>query len=293
MSASLREWLLPALRPKTLPVSVVPVVVGSAAAHLQEAFAPGIAVLAIVTALLLQIATNLLNDYGDHVRGADGPDRLGPARASQSGGVEPRTVARAGLLALAGAGVAGMVLIAKGGWPFFWLGVASLLSAAAYTAGPYPLAYHGLGEVFVFFFFGPVAVLGTEYLQAGRTTGAGLVGAVCLGLLAAAILLVNNIRDADGDARAGKRTLVVRFGREKGRWLYLGAVGIAYALPLLSVWSIVPATALLSWLSLPLARAPVRAVTGAVDGPSLNQALADTARLELAFGVLFSVGLVL
>lgn len=288
-----RRWWVPAIRLRTLPASVVPVVVGTAAAAHRGAFDATIAVLALSTALLLQVATNLLNDYGDHVRGADGPDRLGPERASQSGEVDPQTVARAGIAALVGAAVVGAALIVQGGWPVVWIGLASLVAAAAYTAGPFPLAYHGLGEVFVFVFFGPVAVLGTEYLQAGAPSAGGVVGGVAIGALAAAILLVNNVRDVEGDTRAGKRTIVVRWGRAVGRRIYAATVAVGFLAPLAAVvggW--LPPAVLLSWLSLPLARGPLRSVYESTDGPALNEALAQTARLELVFGILFALGLV-
>lgn len=248
----------------------------------------------MLVALFLQIGTNLVNDYGDHVRGADGEDRIGPARASQSGEVDPRHVAIAGGVALACAGAAGAVLIAWGGWPVVWIGIGSILCAIAYTAGPFPLAYHGLGEVFVFFFFGPVAVLGTEYLQAGNVSGMGLGASVAIGLLASAILLVNNVRDVEGDERAGKRTIVVRLGRDMGRRLYVAMVVGGFGVILFSVLgAAMPRSALLAWLAAPLANAPLRAVREARDGPTLNQALAQTAQLELAFGILLCVGLLL
>lgn len=291
--ASVSAWLPGAIRVRTLPASIVPVLVGSAVAFHRDAFEPVVAGLALLVALFLQIATNLVNDYGDHVRGADGEDRIGPARASQSDDVEPRHVAIAGGVALALAAVFGALLIARGGWPVVWIGVGALLSAVAYTAGPYPLAYHGLGEVFVFAFFGPVAVLGTEYLQAGDVSAGGVFASVAIGLLAAAILLVNNVRDVDGDERAGKRTIVVRLGRKAGRTLYTTVVVSGFAAILIGViLAALPTAALLSWLAAPLARAPLRAVGEATDGPTLNAALADTARLELAFGALLALGLV-
>ncbi len=287
-------WLLAAIRPRTLPASLVPVLVGSAVAGHRGAFESSIAALALLAAVLLQIGTNLLNDYGDHVRGADGEDRIGPSRASQSGAVDPRRVALVGGAALLGAALVGGFLIVRGGWPVVWIGLGSLIAAVAYTAGPFPLAYNGLGEVFVFAFFGPVAVLGTEYLQAGDVSGAGVVSSVSIGALAAAILLVNNIRDVDGDARAGKRTIVVRLGRDAGRKLYETALVAGFGAPLIGwMMGALPATALLSLLAVPLARPPIRAVLGTTEGPPLNEALASTARLELAFGVLLSAGLLL
>lgn len=288
------SWLPAAVRPRTLPASVVPVLVGSAVAAHRGAFEPVIATLALLTALFLQIGTNLVNDYGDHVRGADGADRIGPARASQSGEVDPRHVAVAGGIALSFAALVGGMLILRGGWPVVWIGLGSLVCAVAYTAGPFPLAYHGLGEVFVFAFFGPVAVLGTEYLQAGDVSAGGVFSSLAIGVLAAAILLVNNVRDVEGDARAGKRTIVVRLGREAGRRLYVGALLGGFGALLVGVAvGALPRSALLAWLVAPLAGAPLRAVLRETDGPALNAALAQTARLELGFGALLSLGLLL
>lgn len=286
-------WILPAMRPRTLPASLAPVLVGGAVAAHRGAFEGVVVGAAVVTAALLQIATNLLNDYGDHVRGADGVGRIGPRRASQSGEVDPRHVARLGLIALLAAAAVGAFLVARGGWPIVCIGVASLVAAVAYTAGPFPLAYHGLGEVFVFLFFGPVAVLGTEYLQAGDVSRAGAFASVSVGALAAAILLVNNVRDVDGDAAAGKRTIVVRLGRDAGRSLYDAALVVGFGAPLVG-WMLgaLPPAVVLSWLALPLARPLRRVVHETTEGPPLNEALAGTARLELVVAVLLAVGLV-
>ena len=293
-AARVGVWLPGAIRIRTLPASVVPVFVGTAAAAQRGAFEPVVAILALLVALSLQVATNLVNDYGDHVRGADGDDRIGPARASQSAEVDPRHVAIGGGVALLFAAVFGAFLIARGGWPVVWIGLGSLVSAVAYTAGPYPLAYHGLGEVFVFAFFGPVAVLGTEFLQAGSVSTGGIWASVAIGLLAAAILLVNNVRDVAGDERAGKRTIVVRLGRDAGRRLYAVVLLSAFGAILVGViFSALPLGSLLSWFAIPLARRPMRAMSEATDGPTLNATLADTARLEFAFGALLSVGFLL
>ena len=286
-------WVLPAMRPRTLPASLAPVLVGGAVAAHRGAFDGAIVGAAVLTAALLQVGTNLVNDYGDHVRGADGVDRIGPRRASQSGEVDPRHVALLGAVVLLAAASVGAFLVVRGGWPIVWIGVASLVAAVAYTAGPFPLAYHGLGEVFVFLFFGPVAVLGTEYLQAGDVSGAGAAASVSVGALAAAILLVNNVRDVDGDAAVGKRTIVVRLGRDAGRALYDGALLVGFGAPVAG-WMLgaLPPTVLVCWLALPLARPLRRVVHETTDGPPLNDALAGTARLELVVGSLLSLGLV-
>ena len=281
--------LLLAARPRTLPAAVVPVLVGTAVAARAGHARLAIAATALGGALLLQIGTNLVNDWGDFRRGADGPDRLGPTRVTQAGLLTAGQVLAAGLGAFGAAAVLGVVLIAEAGWPVVWIGLASIAAGIAYTAGPWPLAYHGLGEAFVFAFFGPVAVGGTELVQAGHVSALGIAAALPVGCLATAIMLVNNVRDVDGDRRAGKRTLVVRIGRGAGRALYASmlvlafatAVGLAFAAP----------AALLALLAVPLVRAPLRAVLHATDGPQLNAALAATARLHLAFGALLAAGL--
>jgi len=183
----------------------------------------------------------------------------------------------------------GSVLIAQAGWPVVWIGAASIVAGIAYTAGPWPLAYHGLGELFVFAFFGPVAVCGTEMVQAGRVSSLALWASLPVGCLATAILLVNNVRDFDGDREMRKRTLVVRIGRRAGRVLYAGMVGVAFAVA--AGLAMVAPAALLAWLAAPLVGAPLRAVLHATDGPALNAALAATARLHLVFGGLLALGL--
>jgi 1,4-dihydroxy-2-naphthoate octaprenyltransferase len=286
-----RRWIL-ALRPRTLPAAVAPVLVGTAAAARAGAWHPLLAAGALAVALLLQIGANLLNDVGDFRRGADGPGRLGPVRVVQAGLLPVRQVAAAGLGCLALAALLGLLLAARGGWPLLAVGAAAIAAAALYTLGPWPLAYHGLGEPCVLLFFGPVAVAGTELVQAGRVSPAGLGASLPVGLLAAAILAVNNVRDVDGDRRAGKRTLAVRLGRRGGRALYALCVAGAFAAPaVLMAGGMIPPAALLAWASAPLARRPLRAVLDATDGPTLNAALAATARLHLVFGALLAGGL--
>ena len=280
-----------AIRPRTLSAAVVPVAVGTAVASRDGHARPGVALAALAAAVLLQVGTNLVNDWGDFRRGADGPGRLGPPRAVQSGWLSPREVLLGVTLAFATAASIGVWLITRGGWPIAAIGGGGLVAAVAYTAGPFPLAYHGLGEAFVLLFFGPLAVCGTELVQAGRASAAGALASVPVGCLAAAILLVNNVRDVDGDRRAGKRTLVVRLGRRAGGSLYAGAVCVAFAaVGALAGWLSHPAL-LLPWLAAPLAAAPLVAVLRHTDGPTLNTALAATARLHLVFGLLLAAGL--
>lgn len=289
-SATLR-WLA-AARPRTLPAAVAPVLVGSACAARSGGFDAAVAWLALAVALLLQVGTNFVNDWGDHRRGADGPDRTGPVRAVAAGWIAPGRMAAAGLVAFAAAGVLGLALVVRAGPCAALLGAASIAAGIAYTAGPFPLAYGGLGEVFVFVFFGPVAVCGTELVQSGGVSSLGAAASLPVGLLAAAILVVNNVRDVDADRRAGKRTIAVRFGVAASRWLYAIVVTLAVASPL-ALWAIglAPATVLLGSAAAPLALAPLRAVRGASDGPMLNRALAETARVHLAFGALLALGI--
>lgn len=290
---ALRRWLA-AVRPRTLPAAVAPVLVGSACAARAGGFDAWSALLALVVALLLQIGTNFVNDWGDHQRGADGPDRLGPIRAVAAGWISPRSMAVAALLVFATAAMLGLVLVARAGAWAAVLGAAAIAAGAAYTAGPYPLAYHGLGEPFVFVFFGPVAVCGTEMVQSGHVSALGMAVSVPLGLNAAAILLVNNVRDVEADTRAGKRTLAVRIGAHAARRLHAALLAAVLLSPL-ALWAsgLAPPSALVAVAAVPLAARPLRSVRVARDGATLNRALADTARLHLAFGVLLALGLAL
>jgi 1,4-dihydroxy-2-naphthoate octaprenyltransferase len=284
--------LLGALRVRTLPAAAVPVAVGATVAARHATVSPLLAAAALGAALAIQIGTNLINDWADFRLGADGPERIGPRRAAQSGLIAPRTVALAGGGAFGAAALLGLWLVARGGAPILAIGVASIAAGVAYTAGPYPLAWHGLGELFVFAFFGPVALCGTELLLGGHVTAIGAAVSLPIGLLASAILVVNNVRDVDGDRAAGKRTVVVRLGRDAGRRLYVALVaGALVAPPLLWTTGLLPVGALASLAALPLALAPARAVLYRTDGPSLNVALAATARLHLLFGALLASGL--
>lgn len=293
MNEKLRIWL-EAARPRTLPASIAPVVVGAAIGFAEAGWRPLVLAAVLAAALAIQIATNFVNDWGDFQRGADTPDRVGPRRAVAAGLIPARTMFSAAMVLFAVAAVIGLGLIGVGGWPILWIGVASILSGLAYTAGPMPLAYVGLGDLFVFAFFGPVAVLGTEWLMIDRTTEAGWLASLALGALATAILVVNNIRDVEGDARAGKRTLVVRFGRPIGRGFYVLLLLVALLVPLLLVvLDLAGPPVLLAWLAAPLARAPLQAVFLPNAGAALNEALGATARLHLAFGALLAVGFLL
>ncbi len=284
-----RAWVL-AIRPKTLPAAVSPVITGSAVAWHEGAFLLGPAFAALFGALMLQIASNLANDVFDHEKGADQPDRLGPTRVVSSG-LLSGTEVRIGLaIVLLLAFCAGAYLVGVAGPAIAVVGVLSALCALAYTGGPYPLGYHGLGEVFVFIFFGLVAVAGTAYVQLGVVPTLALYAGVSQGALATNILVVNNLRDVEQDRRAEKRTLAVRFGERFCVALYATLLVVAYLVPVI-LWLQGAARwfVLAPLLTLPLGYRAFVAVMR-VRGRELNAILARTAQLMLLFGVLFSLG---
>jgi 1,4-dihydroxy-2-naphthoate octaprenyltransferase len=288
-----RIWLM-AARPRTLPAAIAPVLVGTSLAGFAHIFFPLRFAAALLGALFIQVGTNLSNDYSDARRGADAEDRLGPVRVTAGGLVPPRQVLIATYVSFGLAVLFGIYLIAVAGWELLLVGAASILAGVAYTGGPKPYGYEGLGEVFVFLFFGVVAVVGSFFVQVESLHWEAFALSVPVGLLAAGILVVNNVRDIDSDRRAGKRTLAVRLGRERTRALYATVVYLAYLLTPVT-WLFGPTTAwvLLPWLTLPLAAAAVRIVRTRTDGPSLNGALARSGMLQLAFCVLLSAGLLL
>ena len=288
-SPSLRTWLL-AARPKTLTAAVVPVVVGTGLALGQGMAVLWPALAALAGAMLIQIGTNLTNDYYDFRKGADTHERVGPTRVTQSGLIAPQTVLAAGAGCFALATLVGVSLVARGGWPFVAIGLASVLAGWAYTGGPYPLGYHGLGDLFVMAFFGLVAVPGTFYAQALQLVPGVWPAAVAVGATGTMILVVNNLRDLETDARAGKQTLVVRFGRAFGRAEYVALLIVALAMPVTMValgWARWPV--LLALLATPLAWPPLSRVLR-TTGAALNPALGTTARFQAAFGLLLSLG---
>ena len=289
----LHIWLM-AARPRTLPAAVAPVLVGTALAATEGTFRVLTFVAAMLGALFIQVGTNLSNDYSDARRGADTEDRLGPVRVTAGGLVPPRQVLVATYVAFGLAVLAGAYLIATSGWELLLVGAASILAGVLYTGGPRPYGYEGLGEVFVFLFFGVVAVTGSYFAQVEDVTWEAFVLAVPVGLLASAILVVNNVRDLETDRRAGKRTLAVRLGRPRARTLYgVMVYGAFVCAPLpwllgsdeLSAWLLLPL------LALPLAVPVVRTVRTRTDGPSLNGALAKTGLLQLVFCALLSAGI--
>ncbi len=290
-----RIWLM-AARPRTLPAAIAPALVGTALAGFAHVFHPLRFIAALLGAIFIQVGTNLSNDYSDARRGADTEDRLGPVRVTAGGLVPPKQVLIATYLTFGLAVLAGVYLIAVAGWQLLIIGVASIAAGVLYTGGPRPYGYEGLGELFVFLFFGIVAVSGSSFVQLQHYDWQAFALAVPVGLLAAAILVVNNIRDTDTDRRAGKRTLAVRLGRPRTRSLYAAAVYLPYPLVLL-IWLAYlhhfTAWLLLGWLTFPLAVRLVRTVRTHTDGPTLNGVLARTGQLQLAFCVLLSAGLLL
>ncbi len=283
-----------AARPRTLPAAVAPVLVGTALAATEGTFKPVTFLAAMLGALFIQIGTNLSNDYSDARRGADTEDRLGPVRVTAGGLVPPRQVLIGTYLAFGLAVLAGVYLIATAGWELLVAGVASIIAGVLYTGGPRPYGYEGLGEVFVFLFFGIVAVAGSYFAQVEVVSWESLVLAVPVGLLAAAILVVNNVRDLETDRRAGKRTSAVRLGRPRTRVLYAAMVALAFVtapLPWLLGSESLEAWLLLVLLAVPLALPVIRTVGRRIDGPSLNRALAATGQLQLAFCLLLGAGI--
>lgn len=282
-----------AMRPATLTAAAAPVLVGTAAAHAAGGFRAGPALAALLGAFLLQIGANLANDVFDFEKGADTAERLGPTRVVQAGLLSARAV-RAGMaVTFALAFLVGAYLVWVAGPVVIAIGLVSMAAAVAYTGGPYPLAYNGLGDIAVFIFFGFVAVCGTAYVQAGHVPALAWLVAIPVGALTTAILVVNNVRDIETDAAAGKRTLAVWLGRTGAVGEYAGLLAVAYALPVV----LVLIGALSAWALLPLASAPwaVTLFRRVRDrrGRELNPALGGTARLLFLFGALFALGIVL
>ncbi|MFD2090118.1 1,4-dihydroxy-2-naphthoate polyprenyltransferase [Blastococcus deserti] len=283
------QWLAGA-RPRTLPAALAPVLVGTGAAVALDGFRLVPALLALLVALALQVAVNYANDYSDGTRGTDA-DRIGPMRLVGSGAASPRQVLAAALVSFAVAGVAGLALAALSSWWLVAVGAVCIAAAWTYTGGPLPYGYRALGEVFVFVFFGLVAVVGTTYVQTGTLPGLAFAVAVPIGLLVVAILVVNNLRDIEGDAVAGKRTLAVVLGESATRLAYVGLLAAAFAV--IAAVGVTRPWALLGLLAAPLALPPARTVLGGGRGPALIAALQGTGLLTLTTGVLLATGLAL
>jgi len=287
-----RVWIL-ASRPHTLPAAMAPVLVGTAMAIADKGFRFLPALAAMAGALLLQISVNLANDYFDYTKGVDTSQRLGPVRVTQSGLIPPARVKAAIIVTLGLAAAVGVYLIYAGGWPILLIGLASILSLLAYSGGPYPLASHGLGDLFVFIFFGPVAVSGTYYVQTLYLTWQAILVAIPVGLLITAILVINNLRDINTDHQAGKYTLAVILGDRGARIEYVLLLASAYAMPgVFWLTGLAPRWVLLPVISLPIGLYIIR-FTWLNTGPQLNQALAGTAGLSLLFSLLLSIGIIL
>jgi 1,4-dihydroxy-2-naphthoate polyprenyltransferase len=281
-----------AARLRTLPAAVAPVLVGTALAIHDGDFDVFAFLAALLGALFIQVGTNLSNDYSDARRGADTEDRLGPVRVTAGGLVPPRQVLVATYVTFGLAVLCGIYLVVVAGWVLLLIGAASILAGVLYTGGPKPYGYEGLGELFVFLFFGVVAVTGSYYVQTEDLVWQAFVAAVPVGLIASAILVVNNVRDLETDRRAGKRTLAVRLGRERTRVLFAGMLVLAYLVLVPLIFG------LTAWVLLPLVSAPlawrlIGVVRTRSDGPALNGALAGTGQLQLAFCALLAAGMLL
>jgi 1,4-dihydroxy-2-naphthoate octaprenyltransferase len=285
--AEAREWLA-GTRPRTLPAAVVPVLIGSGVAFGYGRFSWWRALLALVVALALQVGVNFANDYSDGVRGSD-ERRVGPVRLVAAGLAPPRQVLWAAFSCFFVAGLAGLALAAVTSWWLLAVGAACIAAAWFYTGGPRPYGYNGFGELFVFAFFGVVAVAGTAYVQMSAFSWLGLAASVPAGLLACALLMVNNLRDIRTDALAGKRTLAVTLGDARSRTAYVLTLLLPFGIAALLAF-FRPLT-LVTVVALPLARLPVRSVRAGASGPALIKALGQTGRLQLAFGIVFTIGL--
>lgn len=288
----IQAWIL-ASRPKTLPAAAAPVLLAAGVAFYEGVFVLWVVLLALATALLLQIGANFANDLFDFQKGADTEKRLGPLRVTQSGLLSPTQVATGMTIVFALAAVLGLILYFRVGWPILALGFASILAALAYTGGPLPYGYFGFGEIFVFIFFGFAAVCGTYYAQAGFVSKLAVWSSIPMGSLSTAILVVNNLRDIPTDSQAGKITLAVRFGPHFARILYDFLLATAYLTPVLLIFTgNAPVWILLAHLSLFLIL-PVRKLVHQASGLKLNKALAGTGQTELLFAVFYSVGLLI
>ncbi len=283
-------WLL-ASRPKTLPAALSPVLIGTAMAYVDGAFHVWAAFAAALGAIWIQIGTNFVNDYYDFKKGADQGERLGPMRVTQAGLVSPQQMRLAIGLAFGIAFLVGTYLVWRGGWPVVFIGLASILFGFLYTAGPYSLSYLGIADIFVFFFFGPVAVGGTYYVQAMEINWIVIFAGFAPGLLSTAILTVNNIRDVTGDTRAGKKTVAVRFGRQYACYQFLFCVIFGCLIPILLTQAIQDRFyAGAPIFLLYFVRPGIKTVFTSTDGPTLNKMLAQTGLLLLLYSILFSIG---
>jgi len=292
-TSNISVWLL-ASRPKTLWAAIAPVLIGTAMAYGADKGHLFLAILAALSAIMIQIGTNFSNDYFDFVRGADQKGRLGPTRVTQAGLVTPSAMKRATVLVFALAVLAGIYLIWRGGWPILVIGILSILFGILYTAGHYPLGYNGLGDIFVLIFFGVVAVSGTYYVQTLEINALVILAGLSPGLFSMAILTVNNLRDVQSDLKAGKLTLAVRFGENFARWEYLLSVLIACLIPILLFFlTNSHLYALAASLVFVAAIPSIKTIFEQKPGIIFNQVLATTGKLLLIYSLLFSIGWIL
>ena len=287
----MKKWIL-ATRPKTLTAAISPVLVGVSLAYHDDTFYPFIAFMTLLAAILIQIGANFSNDVFDFLKGSDREDRLGPIRATQAGLISPSQMMSAMWLIFAFAIIVGFYLAWIGGLPIVYIGLASIISAIAYTGGPYPLGYHGWGDVFVFIFFGLIAIPGTYYLQTGVVSHESILFGVALGMLSTAILIINNLRDADTDIKSGKRTLAVRLGKNVVKFEYIIMMLVPFIIPLyiLNIWGEI--SLYLIYLLLPLSiQLIIKIYTQ--TGKALNDVLADTAKFLFQYSLLTSIALII
>ncbi len=287
---SYKNWLL-ACRPKTLPAAIAPVIIGTALAIGDGGFHLPSAILCFLGALVIQIGTNLANDYYDFKKGTDTHERVGPLRVTQAGLIAPEKVKLAFILCFSLAFAIAFQLSLRGGWPLLAIGIAAIISGILYTAGPRPLGYNGLGEIFAFIFFGPIAVGATYYIQTREINPAVILAGVAPGLLSAAILVVNNLRDIETDAKANKKTLAVRFGRAFTQNQYFILIASAALMPML-IYALIDEriqiflSSSILFFAMPL----IKTVFTKSDGPCLNRVLAKTGMLLLFYSLIFSFG---
>lgn len=287
---TIKNWML-ACRPKTLPAAVAPVVMATAMAFGDGLWHWPTALVCLLTAVTIQIGTNLANDYYDFKKGTDTVERVGPVRVTQAGLIKPQTVRNAFILVFALTMTGFLILVGRGGWPIGILGVICILSGIFYTAGPRPLGYLGLGDIFVLVFFGPVAVAGTYYVQTYELNYAVILAGLGPGLISVAILAVNNYRDIEGDRRSGKKTLAVRFGPLFGQYEYAVSLTLAALLPVVIYMLIHDHVAIMYAAGIALLSLPgIHTVFSTTDGARLNATLGFTGKILLVYSILFSIG---
>jgi len=283
-------WIL-ASRPKTLPAAISPVLMGTTIAFADGGVHWLSAFLALFGALMIQIGTNLANDYFDHKHGKDTQERLGPIRVTQAGLVSDQAMKLAISIVFTAAFVAGIYLVYRAGWPIVIIGLLSLLFGVIYTAGPFPLAYLGIADLFAFLFFGPIALAGTYYAQTLDMNWVVLVAGIAPGCFSIALLTVNNLRDVDEDRGTNKKTLIVRLGKSYGRSQYLVSMILAALIPIV-LWQMTSSHSgvLITLLALIFSIPAIRGMFGGAQGRGLNQTLAQTGKTQLIYTLLFIIG---